>query len=366
MESAYISLNATFQDIWPDRLDDQKISSDCKIVRLTSDSDQTSCPLSTLYGYFESGPQTEIVSDPSNFESLEVQSPETDYVWELMMGTCFQTSLNQPCTTIPHQPFLAGLIDDFRAQHEKENFGVALNGYHMIRDNYYQPYTTASCVTDVVRNGSDQDPLQFPRILETNTTIKDREIVSVSNLTKSHSIDKIPGNSSQFRVGWVDLPQDIFNTGVPGAIIVHPQSSKDSSYNITTCAMNAGWGSSTILTDSSAPKIRSHMSQTPPSWPVSSFALDAYGYLFTSPPNFGNISSFSYPQRRISISKTWMEFINPTLVLFDNTTTNPVSLQFSQLPSQPTEYEMAWTLSVLLSNALSSTGREYDGKGTCK
>lgn len=163
---------------------------------------------------------------------------------------------------------------------------------------------------------------------------------------------------------WVDLPKEIFGTGVPGAIIVHPQSLSSLSYNITTCTLNAGWGSSSIFTDSlQDASILSHMTQLLPSWPdLEVTTSDAFGNLFTEKPLFRNASNFHYPQLRIDISKSWMKFLNPTFVREDNSTINFLSTIFEAVSSQPTEYELAWILNVLLAGGLSTTGTEYDAK----
>lgn len=125
-------------------------------------------------------------------------------------------------------------------------------------------------------------------------------------------------------MGWVDLPQEIFGTGVPGVVIVHPQSSSNVSYNITTCTLNAGWGSSSIFTmELNSNDVDSYMTQVPPSFPPPrTFRASAYEYVFTNTPMFSHISNSSYPQLHINISKSWMEFINPTVITWDNSTTS--------------------------------------------
>lgn len=368
-KSAYLSVNTTFQNIWPDRLDHENSSRDCKVVRLTSAENKPRCPLSNLYTFFEEGPVRSVLNlADGGVEFFTTQNPGTNYTSELMIASSFGESKTQVCATHSQQVLLGGLVADSWSQYQAgRNTGNTLESYHSIEDNCYQPYTVANCVADKVLNGFDQAPLRFARISVTDEIDKDQDIVSVPALTKSESIDKIPGDRSQFRVGWVDLPQEIFSTRVPGAIIVHPQNSSDSSYNITTCTLNAGWGSSTILTDSISPTdVRSHVSHTPPSWPITTFNLDAYGYLSSSAPYFGNSSDFSYPQRQISISKNWMERLNPTFILFDNSTIDAFSLFLSTIPSQPSETDAAVAMNILLVAALSANGAEHDTTSTCK
>lgn len=43
MRSQYLAVNATSQDLWPDRLDGENISSDCKIVSYYQPKIRPSC-----------------------------------------------------------------------------------------------------------------------------------------------------------------------------------------------------------------------------------------------------------------------------------------------------------------------------------
>lgn len=134
-----------------------------------------------------------------------------------------------------------------------------------MRKDYYQPSTVASCVTDVAKNDSEQRPLQFARLSEI-IKYEDREIVSIDDLTKNKFIKKISDDNSSFSVDRIDLPQD-FNTGIPGAVIVDHRNLNGSSYNITTCTLNAGWGSSGLTTNTLQPGvISSYLLNIPPSW----------------------------------------------------------------------------------------------------
>lgn len=227
-------------------------------------------------------------------------------------------------------------------------------------------------MTDIVNDAYDQSPLRFARISETDSELnRDREIVSVPSLTKGGIVNNTSGDNSDFRVDWVDLPMDIFNTGIPGAVIVNYQNPNDSSYNITMCTLNAGWGSSTISTSQqNIGTTYSHMSNIPSSWSHrgTKVVKDAYGYLFLTAPNFANFSNSPYPQRRISVSKEWMRFLNPTIVQANNSTENYISLTLamqseSTNPFQPTETKVSQLLSALLALALADSGPQYDWGG---
>lgn len=363
-KSNYLSVNATFQDIWPDRLDGGEFLSVCE---LKLDSRLDGCSISNLDIFGDDMVYPLILRHYNNQNLIRFsisdhgQSP----VRNMLAAPCFENSLDQVCLTVQQETILAGLLADSEA-HYQDDTEMALQGYHTLKENYYQPYAAASCVADTVLNSSDKAPLRFVRLSEKASELQTgRETFSVPGLMKGQSTYKIPGNTSQFRVDWVDLPQETFGTGVPGAIIVHPQSSTSLSYNVTTCTLNAGWGSSSLLSNNAdINDIESHITQLPPSWPNPViFPIDVYGISFTERPIFSTISNFSYPQLHINISKSWMESINPTITLLDNSTINAISVIMAQLSSEPKEYELALVLNIFLVTALSSHGVKYDSQG---
>lgn len=310
VKSSYLALNATFQDIWPDRLDDEKILRDCRMVRVGSNYDLVDntgrCPSASLYAFIEKNGYIKASQAYgfTNLESVALPIPSSIFRSQLMIASCFGLVKDQLCSTVPQAAFV-NEVGQVALAHIAEG-GQALASFHVLAENYYQPYTTASCVADTVLNSSDEAALQFTRLLEPDSKLEmDREIISVPALTKSQSTYNIPGNRSQFRIDWVYLPHEIFGTGVPGAVIAHPQNLNDSSYNITTCTLNAGWGSSSIFIDPTQNSaIFSRITQTPPSWDLQFVPLDAYGYTIQTTPIFTKRSNFSYPQRHITISKS--------------------------------------------------------------
>ncbi|MCJ1464150.1 hypothetical protein MMC07_002763 [Pseudocyphellaria aurata] len=368
-ESSYLTINATFQSIWPDRLDDDIILSDCNTMTLDNAGSPDRCPSTKIrYDIGRYIAQSHVLGayDDHTTMMFDSRTAGTDYDKAPELGSCFRGSLDQVCATCPQDTFVDAIGKMSEAQ-AREVWG-GLEDYLVLKENYYQPYTTASCVADSVQDGSDQRLLRFPRLSDTAPEPeRGQETFPVPGLTKGQSVYAIPGNISQFRVDWVDLPQEVFRTRLPGAIIVHPRSSSSLSYNITTCTLNAGWGSSSIFTEASVSQARSHMTQLPPSWPnVTTDYLDAYSNMFTNGPIFRNTSNFSYPQRRINISKGWMKHIFPTILLGDNTTSSFLSAVLPPSSIQPQEYELAWMLAVLLATALSDTGIEHHVEGFCK
>ena len=366
--STYLAVNASFLDLWPDRLDEKNIDRECAVVRFESLHDAPRCPISDVYTMLEEDPHGSLLDMPLDTLSTDaVESDGAEFYRYLVASVCPTSSKDQFCGSIPQNE----LLDGFYMDQPNRFADSGLDGYQSMQKNYYQPYTIASCVTDIVKGSSDQTPLQFARISETDSGLKkDREMISIPGLTKGHFVKSELDDDSDFHVDWVDLPMDVFNTGIPGAVIVNFQDPNDSLRNITTCTLNAGWGSSTVMSAAREPEtIYSHTYKIPSSWTSERESFDAYGYLYTTTPSFANISNFSYPQRRISVSKNWMEFLNPIVVLPDNSTGKYISLALSTLRTQPaeafqpTEANMARLLMLLLTIALGETGTGHDWEG---
>lgn len=226
-----------------------------------------------------------MVNDPDlTSELVGIQAPGDDFARENLSATCLRSSDDQFCSTIP-QTVLMDVFNMIQLNHLDMS---ALEGYQFMQKNYYQLYTIASCVADVVKDASDQTPLRFPRISETDSEVdKAREIVSIPGLTKGQIINNVSGDNSEFRVDWVDLPINVFKTGIRGAVIVSSEDPEALSYKITICTLNAGWGSSAAM--GSFPlvgSIFSRMSNVPSSWFMDKYFDDQY-CMSSSPPEFG-------------------------------------------------------------------------------
>lgn len=86
------------------------------------------------------------------------------------MSPC-STFKNQICATVPQSGLLDGFFQNACNQATRsDKFGEShsIDVHQILQKNYYQPYTTASCILDVVQDISDEAPLRFPRLLATN------------------------------------------------------------------------------------------------------------------------------------------------------------------------------------------------------
>ena len=89
---------------------------------------------------------------------------------------------------------------------------------HTIKNDYYQPYTIASCAADVIRGLSDNTAVAFPvppgvqpdlmlNKTEYNDSILDVDTFVYPGITKDEIL-KTLGSREGSRLKWVELPQD--------------------------------------------------------------------------------------------------------------------------------------------------------------
>ena len=218
------------------------------------------------------------------------------------------------------------------------------------------------------------DLIEFPHVAETEAELTQaRKKSLLSSLTKVQALET-PGNTSEFRVRCVELPQSLFQIDNTGAVILHPSHVNSTIVNITTCTLAAGWGTSIAKLGSKIGNIfSSEMYDTPPSWPTSSheFVQD----ISFSLPNLANISGFVYPQRRIALTEDWLRFLNPTIRVTDIYNTTAMHLILTSGPGFTDDIGIPQVLALILACGLATYGIElgwqgifhpFVGNGTCE
>ena len=363
--SQWLSINGSSQDIWPDHLDSKNIPEQCASLPMLVPNPQ--CPstdwfaiqqiLITTQGLFT-------LWDGETDDAFILGIPDPTYQFQKMLAVAVCPSnprRDQFCAS-SQQTFLSGINTDLFTWYQNEPSSLTFHdAVREIEKNYWEPYLVASCVADTINSTNDQDFLRFARISETEDDFKnDRLVLPVPGLQKRDSMS-ILGNRSDHRVKWVELPQNLFPGKPLGTVILHPNNfSNGSEQNVTTCTIAAGWGTSTIMTDF----IRfSNFFSTITNTPTSSQAVKNLDGLeeYWSEPDYTNTSDFVYPQRRITISETWAEFLNPAVIGTEGNTTVINSL-LSIVPTPPDETYIAAILSILVASGLSWSGGQLDWK----
>ena len=367
LQSFRLSLDGTTSVFWPTILDGGQFPKDCGELSFNASIDDPRCPLNEFIGDV----QADLLPLPLNLQPVSLLSishfnTELNYEKTVYSRICNSAKSDQYCATTPQEIFAPSLTNFppigavGLLPGEPTTYKTA---YMTIQDKYYQPYTIASCLNDEVDPTTEATLVSFARLSETASDLaKSRSFVSITYLTMQHFI-QAPGNISQYRSSWIDLPRDTFSTQVPGILIVHPMQYTNSYVNVTTCTLNAGWGSSKITTYSQeAVHLNSRMASNPPSWPPEKIKpIDAAGVAQQGYPDFANLSGSAYPEKRIEITQDWMRLLNPVLrsASGDNSTMFDSTLSLFENP--PSEADIARTLSMFLASALSKTGAAGTG-----
>lgn len=203
-----------------------------------------------------------------------------------------------------------------------------LDAVHSIDTGYYQPYTAASCELDVIDGPEDTNPVAFPtppeatlKMLNTsafNDSILPGHAFIYSKITRPQILNT-PGSPSDYRLRWIALPEPLFNGTAIGAAVLLPRASNNKTQEVLMCSLGAGWGTSKLNTSSFAGGARGVSSEVsvfvntrmidgkksylPPTHLINEYDMGNEGY-FISP---------DYPQRPITVTEDWAQYLNPSI-----------------------------------------------------
>ena len=257
-----------------------------------------------------------------------------------------------------------------------------LNAAHSIVSGYYQPYTVGSCEPDVFYGYEDQDPVAFPlppgstmQMLNTSdfndSTLSTPAFIYLG-VTRSQLLNT-PGSSNDYRLRWVQLPQDPFNGTAIGAVVLLPRAQENSTQEVLMCNMGAGWGTSKMNTSTydygsqtvfSEPDVNfvklfasteNTDSQLYTGTPLTEGALEAQAITFLLP---------GFPQSLITVTEDWAKYLNPSIS--DSNTTVFHRLMTSHLLGLDIGVSATIVLTSLLANGLARIGSTTQIQGTLK
>lgn len=229
----------------------------------------------------------------------------------------------------------------------------------IVADNY-QPYTLSSCGGEVIEVATDDRSVPFPippgsspeMLSESDITDSLLQMLTIVHPTLTRSeILKTPGSRSGYRVKWVELPQDPFSGSAIGAVILQPTT--NDTQGILLCNLAAGWDSS-LMNMSSSPAVSG-------TGLVSSSIYDPNGTLPQASDYSQRITdsmiTFQYPlfpERPVSISKSWTNFLDPQTPALNTTVMNALMSRKMAIEEDTTSANI--NLAGLVANALSRTG----------
>ena len=269
--------------------------------------------------------------------------------------------------------------------------------YHTINKMYYQPYTSITCGRDIIRGSADQSPVFFPippgsldPQMIANATINstafkqgsinldspENEYISgieYSGVSRSDLINAA-GHVSDYRLTWFELPQDSFNGSTIGASVLYPRHVIDETYFpfsslgdsdrlVLFCTLSAGWGTSLLNVSSMSQEGVSSSVNLP----QSDLTHPLYKGQNPSKLGYSNANMLDmplFPQKPITVSTDWANYLNPFLPDSNTTVFNRLMNAPYGAPAYP--FSASLILSSLLANGLSRTSFWGQLQGTAR
>lgn len=256
---------------------------------------------------------------------------------------------------------------------------------HTITNDYYQPYTSISCLRDIIQGSDDQRSVVFPisefidyssepgLSININGSINDYPGIDYPSIIRAQLL-LLPGSRSDNRIKWVQLPENLFNGSALGLIVLLPPDPvdpvRDNSTEMVVCNIGAGWGSSSIsvktstagvTATSSAFNYNYHQLFSDDSSPEDNggnyYQANADRSLYYSPPG--------YPSKLIEMDEDWLNYLNPSVPTLNTSVINFL-LKEAAKSVIPAEVATQYVVGGLLANGLARVGYNSQLQGNVK
>ena len=239
------------------------------------------------------------------------------------IGTTQQAAVADALTTTSSYWFLA-LYNVTATGDHGSSLSEQSNSIHTLTGDNYQPFSLGACLPDSILNDSDTRPLALPLLQDANDPATANVNITLQNGHVRKAIDfpglsradimSNPGNSSQYRLQWVELPQPHFNGSSIGAIVMLPRpvSNLTAPQDIVLCNFAAGWGTTTLQMQQFASGVSRVSSQIPEEFMAANSNDQATPE--NTPENTDNVENWKYnqfPQRPTNITQEWAQYLNP-------------------------------------------------------
>ncbi|KAL8668667.1 MAG: hypothetical protein Q9168_006712 [Polycauliona sp. 1 TL-2023] len=371
--STHIWLNTSASEMWPSRLDGSMVPSYCSQAPNVS----SICPASewhaisdylslangilppTFLGPFTVTPFSVQVTGQGSLRQLIIQH----HIYDNETAPYDQGAAQ---ATTQHSAVADALsatssLWDIALQYSNSPFFSQRDAVQSIVADNFQPYTLASCGADVIEGSTDDRPVAFPIPPGSSLAmLKDSDVrtdtilsmfaIEYPGLTRSEILET-PGEKSEYRVKWIELPQNPFNGSSIGAVILQPTMNE--TQGVLFCNIAAGWGSSSM-----------NMSKSPAASGTGLASSNIYDPDSKLPQadDFSrriadSVTAFElpmFPQQQIHIGSDWAEYLNPVIPNLDMTVFN--ALMSVKLADQADETSANIILAGLLANGLARTG----------
>ena len=358
LEPSHFGINGSFQDIWPDYVDDRNVPESCGTI--FSGNPYSLCPAGdfrSLYlGILELDASYNVTGLLESGQTIQLLNPLGGSQKSGIGVKCLTDDVSQQCATTVHDIIMEGAWDTISDWETERKFAKSYQDLiHLVSEGYYQPYTSTSCRSDQINAANQKDSLMFPRMLDTSSEQDEEDgLIYPSDITKADVLATL-GNTSEFCFNWLDLPPSTSQDRLSGVTILHPVTPNATNINITLCTMGAGWGTSTTSVSSDLDGLfNSQIDRVPKSIPIQN--IDSFGEdIFYSTPVYANISGYAYPQRRISLSTTWLNYLNPIVPSLGYNST-AMHILLASTPGFTDGVGIAQILSIVLACGLARSG----------
>ena len=256
------------------------------------------------------------------YDGSILDSDETSAITPLI-STTQQAAVADALTTTSSYWFLALFNVTARGDHGSP-LSEQSNSIHTLTGDNYQPFSLGACLPDSILNNTDTRPLALPFLVKANDRSRANVNITLENghlkraivlpgLSRADIMSN-PGNSSQYRLQWIELPQPDFNGSSIGAIIMLPRpiSNLTAPQDIVLCNLAAGWGTTTLQMQHNDAGVGSVSSQIPEGLTLQSPSIGERGA--NTPENANNFAYWNYtqfPQRPINVTQEWAQYLNP-------------------------------------------------------
>ena len=351
VEPTYVLLNGTSRDVWPDRLDPLQIPSYCAYLDQSvadpvcpgSDWQAIQSELKQLAEYYGSTFGDNNTQDIASSDSYYFAIPGFQQtIKNGVIGTCTPSTVNlQVCGSVVPSVVTTAAFNGSILWKPGPGFNSFTNIYHSIDQDFYEAYTAIQCVSDTIVHPGDLELVQFPQLAGTEQQYSNPpKLTSLANLTKD-DIYHSPGNHSDFRLVWAELPDVDFGSRATGVVVLHPRGTRhEAPQEIVTCTFNAGWGTSTAETD----QINlGSVFAGPVDQPLAALQIEndlvgvasdkLVGLGHSLEPNlFASVSGSTYPQRFMEIPLAWLTYLNPIVNPQSDVNTTAFNAYMNELP----------------------------------
>ena len=149
LNSTYVLINGTMQDIWPDALDPQTIPSQCSFIEQEQSQEDSICPGAnwySLYSYIESneasffpdgGKIDNLASEDLGSYEFSIEGPGTQYTYESLNGCSMDQKDLQVCGRVGPVIGALAAFNDTSNWYSELMLDSWLDLYHSVNQNLY-------------------------------------------------------------------------------------------------------------------------------------------------------------------------------------------------------------------------------------